>query len=37
MDHAAFLNRLQGCYDELKWLYCERYHNDTDTVAYGHL
>ena len=26
--------RLQECYDELKWLYCELYHNDQDAFEY---
>ena len=31
---SAFENRLAGHYDELKWLYCELYHNDEAAFAY---
>ena len=26
--------RLSACYDELKWLYCELYHNDEEAFSY---
>ena len=33
-DLEKMENRLQECYDELKWLYCELYHNDTAAFEY---
>lgn len=30
----AFSRRLSQCYDELKWLYCELYHNDREAFQY---
>ena len=29
-----FDRRLERRYDELKWLYCELYHNDTQAFGY---
>lgn len=31
---TEFQKRLASCYDELKWLYCELYHNDIDAFSY---
>ena len=31
---GAFEQRLAVCYDELKWLYCELYHNDMQALDY---
>lgn len=31
---TAFERRLAACYDELKWLYCELYHNDMTAFRY---
>ena len=33
-DTAVFEERLGRYYDELKWLYCELYHNDTAAFDY---
>lgn len=34
MGTSQFANRLANCYDELKWLYCELYHNDRNAFRY---
>lgn len=34
MKTSKFSDRLQSCYDELKWLYCELYHNDMEAFHY---
>ena len=35
MNHpSVFDARLAACYDELKWLYCELYHNDMRAFEY---
>ena len=33
-DFEKMEERLRECYDELKWLYCELYHNDTAAFEY---
>ena len=33
-DFEKMEERLRECYDELKWLYCELYHNDTAAFDY---
>ena len=33
-EEDVFQRRLAARLDELKWLYCELYHNDTDALAY---
>ena len=33
-DIEKMEQRLQTCYDELKWLYCELYHNDMQAFEY---
>ncbi|MCR5089979.1 MAG: amylosucrase [Oscillospiraceae bacterium] len=33
-DIEAMEKRLQDCFDEMKWLYCELYHNDTAAFDY---
>ncbi len=33
-DMEAMEKRLRECFDELKWLYCELYHNDTAAFDY---
>ena len=30
MEKSVFATRLDPCYEELKWLYCELYHNDRE-------
>ena len=34
MKQTAFDRRLAKHYDELKWLYCQLYHNDEQALAY---
>ena len=34
MEKSVFAARLDHCYDELKWLYCELYHNDRGAFDY---
>ena len=34
MENSVFTARLDNCYDELKWLYCELYHNDMEAFDY---
>ncbi len=34
MDYTDFVTRLNANYDELKWLYCELYHNDMMAFHY---
>lgn len=34
MNNTEFKTRLESCYDELKWLYCELYHNDMEAFNY---
>ena len=34
MDYTEFVARLNAHYDELKWLYCELYHNDMMAFHY---
>ena len=34
MDYTEFVTRLNTHYDELKWLYCELYHNDMMAFHY---
>lgn len=34
MEKSVFATRLVNCYDELKWLYCELYHNDIEAFDY---
>lgn len=34
MGTSQFTDRLKSCYDEMKWLYCEIYHNDLDAFRY---
>ena len=34
MEKSVFATRLDNCYNELKWLYCELYHNDREAFDY---
>lgn len=34
MEKSVFATRLDHCYNELKWLYCELYHNDREAFDY---
>ena len=34
MEKSVFAARLDPCYEELKWLYCELYHNDREAFDY---
>ena len=34
MEKSVFTTRLDHCYNELKWLYCELYHNDMEAFDY---
>ena len=34
MEKSVFATRLNPCYEELKWLYCELYHNDRGAFDY---
>ena len=34
MEKSVFATRLNPCYEELKWLYCELYHNDREAFDY---
>ena len=34
LNREGFERRLAACYDELKWLYCELYHNDMQAFDY---
>ena len=34
MEKSVFATRLDHCYNELKWLYCELYHNDMEAFDY---
>ena len=34
MEKSVFATRLDNCYNELKWLYCELYHNDRGAFDY---
>lgn len=34
MEKSVFATRLDHCYHELKWLYCELYHNDRGAFDY---
>ena len=34
MEKSVFATRLDHCYNELKWLYCELYHNDRGAFDY---
>ena len=34
MEYTEFVSRLNERYDELKWLYCELYHNDMMAFHY---
>ena len=34
MEKSVFATRLDPCYEELKWLYCELYHNDREAFDY---
>lgn len=35
MEKSVFAARLDHCYQELKWLYCELYQNDREAFADG--
>ena len=32
MEKSVFATRLDNCYNELKWLYCELYQNDREAM-----
>ena len=34
VEKSVFAARLDHCYNELKWLYCELYHNDRGAFDY---